>query len=803
MQAAILRQAMLRFARHRSSNALMVVALGVSLGAMVCTALFAQLLISGALPYPQSDRLFVAELRLSGPYEGEGGQQISYPAIELLQREAHEVLEPAVMLDHRRDLLLSHPAQPLLSVTYVSPGYAELFGPPMALGRFPVADQAHEAVISYATWTRLFEQRADVIGMSLLTAVGSFEVVGVTAARYIEPELHGPGHRTELWLPWLANPTPRLWGWTARTDTLQLVGRLATKLDVEPAAARLTERFDRGWREATGASVNPPVGEAPRVELTAAGRAIAGSGRALAPLLVAGTLGLILITLTNSAHVIVARVAERRHEFSIQRALGARSPRLFLAVLVDTLALLLPAGVLALAVVWIGFALMQTQLAHLLPRLDELTVDWKALALSVGGALLIGLALAGVAFVACIRETRTGLQSCGRSVGASALSRRLRTALMNTQVGLAGLLIAANLGLFREATRVLAEPAVDLDGSASLYLYQRPASTGSDVPAAQQFDEVRRRLAELPGVEQVSQSHSPLQDFIRTAVVSDRSAAQVPVGLKRFDSAYLELTGQTLAMGRGFSAEDIEQGAPVALVNAALARVLAHDGDVLGTRLTREGGAPHTVIGVVEDLRYPGGSAADLHVYLPASPAGSNFVLRFRPGQAMTREQLVALVEALNPGLGVFLYDDLSVQKANILLPRRIIAAVTAVISLVVIVSAGLGLHGMVGHAAGHMRGEIGARLAFGARAHHIVLALASRQSSGFVIGAASSAVAALLLSGLMPALGAAALGWHWMDVAAALSLLGVLALLACHLSVRPLLTLPPAQVLRSAGFQT
>lgn len=801
MPTVLLRQALQHFLRHGAANALVVLALGLSLGATVCAALFTRLLISGPLPYPQADRLVIAELRWPGEDEG---RHFTYPALELLQGEAQAALAVSVKLDHARDLLLSHPAQPLLNVAYASPGYAELFAPPMALGRFPEALQPEhspaQAVISHAAWVALFDQRADVIGLNVLTAVGSFQIVGVTAADYTEPELHAPGHRTALWLPWAANPSPRQWGWTARTDTLQLVGRLRPEQDLASAAEQLSALFDRGVREATGLESNASTADLPRVQLIEADRALAGGGIAVAPLLLASTLGLMLITVANLAHVVVARVAERRHAFSIQRALGARSGRLFLGVLMDALALVLPSALLAFAVASIGAALMRTQLGHLLPRVDELRIGATALALSLGMAMLIAAVLAGLAYLVCLRERRSGPGPAGRAIGATALPRTLRTTLFGFQLGLAGVLIAASLGVFREAVGVLREPGIDLDRSASLYLYQRPESTANDVPIAQQFEQMRRRLAELASVESVSQSHSPLQGFIPTAVVSDRSATERPVGVKRIDSGYLALTGQSLVMGRGFSAEDIRQGAPLALVNASFARQLAGDGEVLGTQLTREGGASHTVIGVVEDRRYPGAGAADPHLYLPAAQAGSNFVLRFRPGQTMSRGQWVAFVEAVNPGLGVFLYDDLSVQASSLLLPRRIAATATAVIALLVTLAAALGLHGMVAHAAIQMQGELGARLAFGARPRHIRSALANRHRQGFVLGAVLSLAGALALNGLASASGLPSLSVSPTDVAVALGALSLLAWLVCVLAARPLIAEPPAEVLRRAG---
>ena len=98
------------------------------------------------------------------------------------------------------------------------------------------------------------------------------------------------------------------------------------------------------------------------------------------------------------------------------------------------------------------------------------------------------------------------------------------------------------------------------------------------------------------------------------------------------------------------------------------------------------------------------------------------------------------------------------------------------------------------------MRGEIGARLAFGARPRHVHSALASRHLRGFVLGAALSLVTASLLTGMAAASDVLALTVRATDVAVALGVLGLLAWLICVLVARSMLRESPAEVLRRAG---
>lgn len=804
--ALVFHQALVRLVRSKSVFILVVVALGTTLGALVCAVAFAHLVISRPLPYPQQERLVVAEQITFDQGENTSSRAFSYPAIASLHGATPGIFESAAMMDHARDVVISHPAQPLVNVTYTTADYADLFAPPMAVGRFPGPGAAQDgarpvAVISHAAWQSLFGMRQDILGKAVRTASGQdFEIVGVTARDFIEPELHGPGHRTAVWLPWDFNPSPRHWGWPATSESLQLAGRLAPAVGEQQAAERLSVLLNARWREALGTSSGSHAGWSTRVEVTGARRAVAGDGVDVGPLLLAGTLGLILVTVVNITHLLVARVAERAREFSIQLALGASRKQLFAAVLADMLLLMLPAGVTALVIAGAGFAVMRHYLGTMLARLDELAVGGWTVALTLGSVVALAVVLSGIALASAGRVVSNGALNVGRQTTATRVSRRFRAVLMAGQVGVAGLLIAVNVGLFRDARRVLDEQGIDLTRSASAFLYQSPSAPADARPLEQQFGEIRRRLADLPGVEKVSQSHSPLQDFIQTVVVSRRSRAQHAVALKRIDHEYLAITGQGLVLGRGLDATEIQQAAGVALVNSAFAKMLERDGGVLGTTLLRGEGDDYSVVGVVENLAYPGASTDTPRIYLPASEAGSNFIIRFRPGEGMSRGQLVAFVAGTNPGLGVFLYDDLERQRADILLPRRITAATTLAVALLVILVSAVGLLGMVRYTTRAIRTEIGARLAFGAQSRHIVLMLLKNNFAPVAFGgAASAAVALLLLPGVHSRFGAQAFDVRGVDVAVALCTLGVLAVLACYWSARPLLSQSPAAALRES----
>jgi MacB-like periplasmic core domain/FtsX-like permease family len=272
------------------------------------------------------------------------------------------------------------------------------------------------------------------------------------------------------------------------------------------------------------------------------------------------------------------------------------------------------------------------------------------------------------------------------------------------------------------------------------------------------------------------------------------------VNLKRIDHAYLGITGQRIATGRNFSTEEISQVANVVLINAHFARLLAREGGVLGTLLSRGDDTPHTVIGVVDELAYAGTLANTPRIYLPASEAGSNFIIKFRPGYWLSREQLVAFLSGVNSGFGVFLYDDLSQQRSEILLPRQITATAASIVALIVVLVSAIGLFGMVSYTTSLRRAEIGARLVFGARARHIVLMLVRNNLAAVLIGCVLSALLAwLVLPGVPLWFDFRPVNVDWADAALALSSLGVVVAIACYLSARPVVSQSQASALRDS----
>ena len=118
-------------------------------------------------------------------------------------------------------------------------------------------------------------------------------------------------------------------------------------------------------------------------------------------------------------------------------------------------------------------------------------------------------------------------------------------------------------------------------------------------------------MSSLPGVEraaiiQLEPFHggTPVAFWARPG---ESTIQQTPGILAVAGPGYFESAGTTLLRGRTFQATDRRGSEPVAVVNDAMARLIAPDGDVLGLcvpfdRQVRRGGCSR-IVGVVESER--------------------------------------------------------------------------------------------------------------------------------------------------------------------------------------------------------
>jgi hypothetical protein len=234
---------------------------------------------------------------------------------------------------------------------------------------------------------------------------------------------------------------------------------------------------------------------------------------------------------------------------------------------------------------------------------------------------------------------------------------------------------------------------------------------------------------------------------LRSVKLSGQADSPVLVGSGLVEPGYFETVGVPILQGRGFTLEDRPGGVPVALVNRTMADRLWPGRNPVGEHLwIDEQNRPIEVVGVTADtklsrldepprpllyLAFTQGECLrmSLHVRAKGNPASliGSAVREARMMEPDLPVEVGSVTEAVE--------DSLSWARA--------LASLLALLSLLGLIVATIGVYGMTSYSMEQKRGEIGLRIALGARRVRIMALVLRDSVYTALIGAAIGALAA------------------------------------------------------------
>jgi putative ABC transport system permease protein len=803
----------------RSPGFTLVAALTLALGIGATTAIFSVVnaVLLRPLPFHQPERL--VGLWHSAPgigidqFEQSEGTYLTY------RDETHSFTGIAAYRVGAVNLSATETPE-RVGAAEVTASFAPVLGVQPVLGRWIAEEEdapgrSPVAVIGEGLWRRRFGGDRGIIGRAIRIDGVSHEIVGIMPGTF-----RFPNAETQLWTP-MAIDRARA---AAFDFNMNVIARLETGIshedaqrDLQRVIPRLIERYPTfitkemfaGMRLSTivHSLRDDVVGDVARVLWV-----------------ILGTAGFVLlIACANVANLFVVRSEGRQKEVAVRTALGAGTRDVVRFALAESLLLAALGGIAGLSVAVLGTRLLAQLGPQSLPRLAELSIDSRVMAVAALVTVLAGLLFSLFPVLRYrVMSLAVALKESGRGATSGRERHRTRSALVVAQVALA-LVLLAGAGLmarsFSELRRV--DPGFDPSNVLTVRLALTGGAHADDAARARFYSQLVDRVRSIPGVREAAiisklpllpDGNNNTAAFIEDQNLGPNDLPGVYPHVQISDG-YFETMGISLLAGRSFETRERERGSDGVVISEALARKVWKDPlRALGRRVRTTPRTPwYTVIGVVKDVHSTSlDQTADEMVYYPMRPAAGDTVAAVRSNMSVVLRTagdpmgaLAAVrreVAALDAGLPLFnvrTMDD--VMRASTA-RTSFTLLLLSIASAVALVLGAVGIYGVISYLVSLRTREIGVRMAFGARARDVGW-LVTRQglvlaAIGVVIGVGASIVVTRALGSLLYGV---APGDPLTLGAAALALL-VAAVAASALPALRATRMDPVQALRSEG---
>ncbi len=793
---------------------ILILALGIGANTTVFTVI--NTLVLNPLPARNSGEL--AGVAGTEANSSKAGAQfpISYPDLKDYQTR-NAVFDSLAGYTSARVLTRHEGGAPeVLFAELVTGNYFKALGLTPSAGRFfgpeeDVSGGPPVAVLNYGSWQTHFGGTPDIVGRTVRLNDVIFTVVGVAPRGFIGVNaIFGP----DFWLP--AQTAERVWP-TQMRDALNdrrqavffAVGRYRPHISQGQAQANLVTIASGLAREYPASDEGHTITVRPIRDAmlansgggTAAQTVFAGA----ALLVVVGIV--LLIACSNVANLLLARSVARRHEIIVRLAMGASRTRLIRQLLTEALFLGLLGGAAGLFVGYAGLGLLFSALPgaanFATPRFDGIVFGY-ALLLSLVTGFLCGITPALRTTRACLAEAlKETARTMGRNRGAVSLSN----ALLVGQVAFSFVLLVTAALFLRSIGRAYQVDPGFQTAHLAVFFTNAGQAGYTKAEAMSFYKEVRDRVDHMPGITSAAWSaNMPL--WARTVNGIEVEGRQrrskndtVRAIINTVNSGYMETTGIRILDGRNFTDFDRDTSMPVAIVNQTMAREFWPAGAV-GKRVQLPGETQlRQIVGVASTANYTAwGERPQFCVYVPLAQNYSETMVLYVRTQADPLQQIGPVereihsvapqVVVSNPRTGAQIVD-------GGLFSARMGVAMLSVFGLLALGLASIGLYGILAYAATRRQREIGLRMALGAsRGSVLRLVLGEGMSLvlvGIAIGFAATVATGRIFSRMLYGVSAT----DPLSIAAAISTLVAVALVACYLPARWATRVDPLTALR------
>ncbi len=668
-------------------------------------------------------------------------------------------------------------------------------------------------ILSYGFWQRRFGSDPGVVGKTVQMDGQGSEVVGVLPPnfRIYLPEDAGMPTNIDVWrvVPSNMSDVARDAAW------LTVVARLKEGVTLERAQQEM-DALARRLRETHQVHANSNM----HIVVNSMLRDVVNHARPVLLALLSAVGFVLLIACSNVANLLLVRASARGREIAVRATLGGGSLRIMRQMLTESAVLAIGGAALGLLLAWWGIRVLAAMSPGNLPRVENVAIDGPVLLFTAGATLLAAMLFGAVpALKAANPNLADALKDRGSDSG-GVRGNKLRTGLVVSEVALSlVLLIGAGLMLRSFAKLQLVEPGFDAENVLTLTVplpfFKYPISA----TRADFFDQLRDRVAGLPGVEAFGGvTPLPLAGGEQYSVASyGREGATEEewnansAAYRYVIPGYIDAMKIRLVEGRTLTMADNQEGAlNVVLVDEKLADRTWPGESPIGKQLGVEWWNMETfsldrrlvlVTGVVSNVRAETlASDGRETVYLPyrfGPWLPMTLTVRSKGGLSGLLPLIRAEVEAMDPEVPVANVRFMESYVDDAMAQTRFTLTLIATFAAMALVLASLGLYGVISYSVRQRTREIGVRMTFGAHERDIVRLVLGQGLTVAVAGVLLGLVVAFGLTRLVSSLLVGVTATDPVTFIGIPALLLAVSVVASYLPARRAMKVNPVEALR------
>lgn len=748
-------------------TAVIVLTLTIGIGGTTSVFTVVSAVLLRPLPYPDSDRLVL----VSRSFQDQPAETASATQFLFWRRYSRSFTGLAAYDLIGSGLNLTNVSEPerVHSIRVSSDFFKVLQVYPAVGHDFTEDDDRSKSepivILSDGLWQRIFDGDRNIVGKAITLSGESYTVIGIMPPNFTFSS------SADLWTPLRAEMDP-----SDQANLYKVIGRLEPGASLEQSQADLSsvaEQFRGEYPKLINDNESIVVRDYHGSLVTNVRKSL---------LILFGVVGFVLLIVCfNVANLLLARSDSRRKEMVLRVAMGANSLRVIRQLLTESALLaVIGGGIGVLLSVW-GLPLLLSLSPGNLPRLGEVRVDWTVMLFAIGvtlfSVLLFGLAPALVSMKVDINQL---LKESSQTIGGRG-KRLFQNGLVVTQLSISlVLIIGAGLVIESYVRLNSIEPGFDTNNVLTMQMSLNGSQYNTTAQMSRLFEQVATRLEGLPGVEAVATvTNLPTEKGpgLPFDVVGAADAAGDTAGDTQWRAAtprYFEVMRIGVLRGRAFDESDAANGAPVAIINDALARRYWSGRDPVGESIVigrimgpRFTDAPRRIVGIVGNVRELGlESDAPATIFVPAEQlpdAYTQLVNRVVPLSWVIRTntdpaRLISAVRrevlAVNTQQPVTNFRPLKQVLAKTIARQHFNMLLLSIFGALSLILSAVGLYSLISYAATQRTHEIGIRMALGAQPRSLLLLIMSNGMKlilvGLIIGLSAAFFLTRVLSNLL-----------------------------------------------------